>query len=441
MFDSLTKKLSSTFARLAGRDKIREGDITEAMRDVKIALLEADVALPAIRDLVARIEAKALGEKIISGVDASAQLVKIAQDELAAMLGGADAPMAESGVILMAGLNGSGKTTSAAKLALHLKKKGRRVMLASTDIYRPQAREQLGILGARIGVDVLPITSGEEPLAIVRRALLAAKNYDALILDTAGRMGVDEALMRELAAIKKLAAPVETLLAIDAMAGQDGLAVARQFSDGVGLSGAIITRIDGDARGGVALSLASIVGVPIKFLGVGERPEDLESFHPERIAGRILGMGDIVSLVEAAQEKIDEKEAARLAEKMFDGAFTFDDMLAQIRQMKKLGSPSGLLKLLPGIGGMAEKLAAAGMNDEAVRAQEAMILSMTPRERRAPDIILLGRKKRIAAGAGVSLSEVEKLLKNYYKSKAAMEKMKSMGGLSGFMEAMKNMGE
>ncbi|MDR0367454.1 MAG: signal recognition particle protein [Rickettsiales bacterium] len=440
MFDSLAKKISGALDRLAGRDKIREGDLDEALRDIKIALLEADVPLGLIAPLSARAKEKALGRKILGGVRAAQQIAKIFNDEIALMLGGDESEIVQSGVILMAGLNGGGKTTSAAKIAKMLREKhGRRVLLASLDTERPQAREQLGILARRAGVDSLDISGGESPEQIAKRALGRASGYDILILDPAGRSNADEALMRGLARIRDIARPKEVLLSIDALVGQEGGGIAKAFDGAIGLTGAIVTRMDGDARAGIALSLRAMAGVPVKFLGTGEKLDDIEPFHPDRVASRILGMGDMVSLVERAQEKIDEGEARALAEKMFSGSFTFDDMLMQIRQMKKLGSPSGLLKFMPGISGMAERLASAGFNDESVKRQEAMILSMTPSERKNPLIILAGRKRRIAAGAGVTLAEVEKLLKQFGKAKAAMESINKSGGLGGLMEMLKGM--
>jgi signal recognition particle subunit SRP54 len=445
MFESLSKKLMRAFESLGSRGKITESDVEEALREIKIALLEADVSFPLVKDLLARISEQAVGQKVIADVSPANQIVKIVNDELVRSLGPDDAGLKLDGkkpvVILMAGLNGSGKTTTSAKLAKYMKDKGLRALVASTDVYRPQAREQLAILAERAGVESLPIIENEKPLEIARRALKAAVGHDALVLDTAGRVHVDSAMMDEISAIAKIAAPVEVLLAVDALTGQDGVNVAKAFDDAIGLTGIVMTRIDGDARGGAALSMKWATEVPIKFLGSGEKLDDLEVFHPDRIASRILGMGDIVSLVETAQAKIDEGEAKALAERMFSGQFTFDDMLAQLRQMKKLGSIKGIMKFIPGISGMAEKLQAAGMNDEGVKRQEAMILSMTPKERRQPDVILAGRKKRIAAGAGVATADVEKLLKQYQKTKSAMEQMNKMGGLKGLMQMAKSMQE
>ncbi|MDR2098595.1 MAG: signal recognition particle protein [Rickettsiales bacterium] len=446
MFESLSKKLSRTFEHIMGRDKIQPSDVSAAAREIRVALLEADVALPVAKELLSRIEEQAVGQKIIESVSPAQQIVKIVNDELTRLLGEKNEGLELSGkppaAIMMVGLNGSGKTTTSAKLAKFLKEKnGKKVLLASSDVYRPQAREQLRILGERIGAGVLPIVEDEKPADIAKRAAktAAADGYDVLILDTAGRLHVDEELMSEAKAMRKILAPAEVLLAVDALTGQDGINVARAFNDALSLTGIVITRIDGDARGGSAISMRAATGVPIKFLGAGEHLDELEPFYPDRIASRILGMGDIVSLVEHAEAKIDEGEAKALAERMFSGQFTFEDMLSQFRQMKKLGSIKGIMKFIPGIGGLSEKMQAAGVNDEAVARQEAMILSMTPRERRDPSVILLGRKKRIAAGAGVSVSEVDRLLKQYQKTKAVMEQMQKMGGMKGMMEIMKGM--
>jgi len=439
MFDSLTKKLSAAFSSLAGRGKITASDLEGALREIKLALLEADVALPIVKDLLAKVGAENLGEKKIEGVKAAEQIVKAVNDELVALLKptAPPAPMENAKIIMMVGLNGGGKTTTGAKLAKLLKDKhNRRVLLASTDVYRPQAREQLAILAGRAGADSLHIED-RGPAAIAKDAIAKSKDYDVLILDTAGRMGIDEELMAELKELYKIAKPDEVLLSLDALAGQDAINVAKAFAAAVPLSGIVMTRADGDARGGAALSMKAATGTPVRFLGTGEKLEDIDEFVPERIAGRILGMGDIVSLVEKAQEKISEDEAKAMAEKMFSGSFTLDDMLSQLRSIKKLGSLGSIMKLIPGMGSMAEKLSGAGVDDNMLKRQEAMLLSMTPKERANPEIILAGRKKRIAAGAGASVADVEKLLKGYGKSKAMMAQMKGLGGLKGMMDMMK----
>lgn len=443
MFESLSKKLLKTFDAIRGKDKLSEGDVKDALREIKVALLEADVSLSVVKDLLKRIEEKAVGQKIIEDVSPANQVVKIVNDELVSMLGEKNDGFVfdkKPYVILMAGLNGSGKTTTTAKLGKFITEKyGKKVLMLSTDVYRPQAREQLSIWGERIGVDTLPIIQNETPFDIIKRAKKVFDDYDVVLVDTAGRVSIDDEMMDEISKIKKEILPSEILLCVDALVGQDGINIASAFNDVLSLTGIVMTRVDGDARGGSALSMKASIGVPVKFLGSGEKIDDLELFFPDRIASRILGMGDIVSLVEKAQEKIDEAEASRLAERMMAGQFTFEDMLAQFKQVKKMGSIAGIMKFLPGIGGLAEKLQSMGMNDGMMKRQEAIILSMTPKERRNPDIILMGRKKRIAKGAGVSVSDVEKLIRQYQKTKSMMDQMNNMGGIKGLMAMAKQM--
>ena len=443
MFESLSKKLLKTFDAIRGKDKLSEGDVKDALREIKVALLEADVSLSVVKDLLKQIEEKAVGQKIIEDVSPANQVVKIVNDELVSMLGEKNDGFVfdkKPYVILMAGLNGSGKTTTTAKLGKFITEKyGKKVLMLSTDVYRPQAREQLSIWGERIGVDTLPIIQNETPFDIIKRAKKVFDDYDVVLVDTAGRVSIDDEMMDEISKIKKEILPSEILLCVDALVGQDGINIARAFNDVLSLTGIVMTRVDGDARGGSALSMKASIGVPVKFLGSGEKIDDLELFFPDRIASRILGMGDIVSLVEKAQEKIDEAEASRLAERMMAGQFTFEDMLAQFKQVKKMGSIAGIMKFLPGVGGLAEKLQSMGMNDGMMKRQEAIILSMTPKERRNPDIILMGRKKRIAKGAGVSVSDVEKLIRQYQKTKSMMDQMNSMGGIKGLMAMAKQM--
>ncbi|MBR4317022.1 MAG: signal recognition particle protein [Alphaproteobacteria bacterium] len=443
MFESLSKKLLKTLDAIRGKDKLSEGDVKDALREIKVALLEADVSLSVVKDLLKRIEEKAVGQKIIEDVSPANQVVKIVNDELVSMLGEKNDGFVfdkKPYVILMAGLNGSGKTTTTAKLGKFITEKyGKKVLMLSTDVYRPQAREQLSIWGERIGVDTLPIIQNETPFDIIKRAKKVFDDYDVVLVDTAGRVSIDDEMMDEISKIKKEILPSEILLCVDALVGQDGINIAKAFNDVLSLTGIVMTRVDGDARGGSALSMKASIGVPVKFLGSGEKIDDLELFFPDRIASRILGMGDIVSLVEKAQEKIDEAEASRLAERMMAGQFTFEDMLAQFKQVKKMGSIAGIMKFLPGIGGLAEKLQSMGMNDGMMKRQEAIILSMTPKERRNPDIILMGRKKRIAKGAGVSVSDVEKLIRQYQKTKSMMDQMNSMGGIKGLMAMAKQM--
>ena len=443
MFESLSKKLLATFDSIRGKNKLSEADVKNALREIKIALLEADVSLFVVKDLLKKIEEKAIGQKVISDVSPANQVVKIVNDELVEMLGNKNDGLLfdkKPFIILMAGLNGSGKTTTTAKLGKFITDKyQKKVLMVSTDIYRAQAREQLQTWGQRLGIDTLSILDGEKVPQIVSRALSIANNYDVVLIDTAGRVSIDDEMMDEIEGIKKQCLPSEILLCVDALVGQDAVNIARTFNDRLHLSGIVATRIDGDARGGAILSMRASIGVPVKFMGVGEKAEDLELFFPDRIASRILGMGDIVSLVEKAQEKIDETEAKNLAERMMVGQFTFEDMLSQFRQMKKLGSIGGIMKFLPGIGGFAEKLQSMGMNDDTMKRQEAIILSMTVRERRNPDILLMGRKKRIAKGAGVSVSDVEKLIRQYQKTKQMMEQINKMCGLKGLMAMAKQM--
>ena len=371
MFETLSKKILSAIDSIRGKSIITEKDIDAAMREIKIALLEADVSLKVIKDLLSTIKEKAINQQVLKGVSAADQIVKIVNDELITMLGSENnglnidkAPF----IILMAGLNGSGKTTTSAKLAKFITNKySKTVLLASTDIYRAQARQQLELWGKRLNIDTLPIIENETPIDITKRTLSTGKNYDVIIIDTAGRIHIDESMMDEIKNIKKIATPSEILMCVDALLGQDAINIATEFNNALNLTGIIMTRMDGDARGGSALSMKSVTGVPIKFMGTGETVDDLELFHPERIASRILGMGDIVSLVEKAKDKIDEDEASKLAERIMAGKFTFEDMLSQFKQMKKLGNLGSIMKFLPMIGGFTEKLNSMGMNDETIK--------------------------------------------------------------------------
>ena len=433
MFNALTTKLSGIFSRLGSRGILKEKDIEDGLREIRLALLEADVSLPVVREFMARVKEKALGETVIKAVRPDQQLVKIVYDELVALLGAENNELnfkaVPPAVVLMVGLQGSGKTTTSAKIALKLKK-NKRVLLASLDVYRPAAQEQLAQLGAQIGVDVLPVVAGEKPLEITRRAMSVGKKglYDVLILDTAGRLQIDETLMDEVAAVKKLAQPTETLLVADALIGQEACNVAKEFNEKVGVTGLVLTRIDGSSRAGAALSMKMVSGAPLKFLGTGEKLEDIEEFHADRLAGRILDKGDVVSLVEKAVENIDREETEAMAKKMLKGKFDLDDMLNQIRQMQKLGSMSSIMGMLPGLGKYKEQIEAVNA-DSLIKKQEAIILSMTKGERRNPDIIKASRKKRIAAGAGVEVHEVNKLLKSYEQMSTMMKRMGKMGGL------------
>lgn len=448
MFDFLSRKIGAVWDALRGRKIISEDDLNAALRQIRVALLEADVNLNVAKELMNKISEKAVGENVLKSVSPTDMVIKIVNDEITAMLGEKNEELSLTGAkpvsILMLGLQGSGKTTSSAKLAYFLsKKEGKKVLLASTDIYRPAAREQLEILARQIEVTSLPIAKDEKVMEIAKRAAKIAKdeNYDVLIVDTAGRLQIDELLMNEAKELADFLKPTEKLLVVDAKLGQEGVNVAREFNEKIGVSGIIISGMDGDARGGAALSMRAVTNAPVKFLGVGEKPEALEAFYPDRLASRILGMGDIVSLVEQAQEKLDKEQTQKLAERMMEGKFDFNDMLEQFKQMKKIGSLGGILKLLPGVGGLQEKLKAAGVDDNLIKRQQAIILSMTKKERANPNLLLQSRKKRIAAGAGTSLSEVEKLIKQYEKASDAMKRMQKMGGMQAMMEQMQKEAE
>ena len=443
MFESLTDKLSGVFARITSRGVLNDKDIDEAMREIRVALLEADVALPVVKDFVARVKEEARGEKLVRSIQPGELVVKIVHDELVKLLGAEDGDLnlnvVPPAVILMAGLQGSGKTTSSAKLAKMLGK-NRKVLLASLDVYRPAAQEQLEQLARQIGGHSLPIVNGEKPLAITGRALDVAKKggFDVLILDSAGRLHIDDALMEELQAVKKLASPAETLLVADAMMGQDACNVAREFNEKLGVTGIVLTRIDGSSRAGAALSMRMIAGVPVKYLGTGEKTDEMEEFHADRIAGRILGQGDVVSLVERAIEKVDREEADKMAARMMKGKFDLEDLLSQLRQIQKLGSLGGIMGMIPGLSKFKNQIADAGIGDALIKKQEAIILSMTKAERKNPDIIKASRKKRIAAGSGVEVHDVNKLLKQYEQMASMMKKMGRGGGFGGLASMMKN---
>lgn len=443
MFDALTDKLSSAFAKITSRGVLNEKDIDEAMREIRIALLEADVSLPVVKQFIAQVKEQALGEKVVKSVQPGQMVVKIVHDELVKLLGddscGLNLNAVPPACILMVGLQGSGKTTTTAKIAAKIKKQ-KKILLASLDIYRPAAQEQLSMLAAKIGVDALPVVKGEKPEAITRRALVEGKKggYDVIILDTAGRLHIDEELMNEVINVKKIANPVETLLVADSMIGQDACNVARKFNEKVGISGIVLTRVDGSSRAGAALSMKMVANVPIKFLGTGEKIDEFEEFHPDRLAGRILGQGDVVSLVEKAIEKVDKDEAEKMAQKMMKGHFDLEDMLSQLRQVQKLGSLGGIIGMIPGLSKFKSQIEQAGVGDNLIKKQEAVILSMTRQERKNPDIIKASRKKRIAAGAGVEVHEVNKLLKSYEQMSTMMKRMGKMGGMKGLASQMMN---
>jgi signal recognition particle subunit SRP54 len=436
MFDSLSDRLSTVFDRLRGRGALSEADVRGAMREVRIALLEADVALPVVRDFVDKVTEQAVGQQVLKSVTPGQQVVKIVHDALVDMLG-ADASelhleVTPPAIVLMVGLQGSGKTTTTAKIAKRLREKGgKKVMMASLDVARPAAQEQLRVLGEKAEVATLPIVAGQQPVEIARRALQSAKlqGYDVLLLDTAGRLHVDQALMDEMKAIADVSAPAETLLVVDALTGQDAVNVARSFSDQVPLTGVVLTRLDGDARGGAALSMRAVTGKPIKFAGVGEGLDGLEAFHPDRVAGRILGMGDVVGLVERAQETIKVEEAEALARKMAKGQFDLNDLRGQLAQMQRMGGITGLAAMLPGMKKVAGAMAQSGMDNKILVHMDAMIGSMTPKERTRPELLNAKRKIRVAKGSGTTVQEVNKLLKMHQEMAGAMKKIRKMGGL------------
>lgn len=444
MFQGLSDRLSGIFDKLTKRGILTESAVDETMREIKIALLEADVSLPVVKDFIAKVREKAVGEQVVKSISPSQMVVKIVHDELVALLGTPEelkiVPNAAS-VILMVGLQGSGKTTSSGKLALRLKKNGRKVLLASLDVYRPAAQEQLAELASKNGLDVVEIIAGQKPEEITRRAMAQAKAglYDALILDTAGRLHIDVDMMAEVQKIRDVSNPTETLLVVDSMMGQDAVHVAKEFCEKIGITGTVLTRVDGDARGGAALSMRSITQKPIKFLGVGEKADALEVFDASRIADRILGMGDVVGLVETALEKVNQDEAQKTAERMMSGKFDLNDMLAQMQQINNMGDIKGVMKMIPGLSKFRDKIDAANIDNKMVLRQAAIILSMTPQERRNPDILKASRKQRIAGGSGVSVMEVNRLLKQHEQMSTVMKQFKKMGPL-GMMNMMKKMG-
>ncbi|MEK9622274.1 MAG: signal recognition particle protein [Alphaproteobacteria bacterium] len=442
MFDNLKDKLQDVFSGLAKRGALRESDVDAALREVRLALLDADVALPVVKSFIAKVREGAVGADVLKSVRPDQQVIKLVNDALVEVLGGDAAPLNIAtnppSVILMAGLQGSGKTTTAGKLALRLRTRERKkVMLASLDVTRPAAREQLRLLGEQAEVGVLPEVDRETPGQIAKRALQAAKlqAYDVLILDTAGRVSIDEALMAELRDIKKLTDPHEILLVADALTGQDAVNTAEAFHDAVGVTGIVLTRLDGDSRGGAALSMRHVTGCPIKLVGVGEKQDALEDFDPARMAGRILDMGDVVALVEKAAETIEADEAERLAKRMAKGQFDMNDFLSQIRQLQKMGGLGGLMGMLPGIGKLQKQIAAAGIDDSMIKRQEAIILSMTKKERVSVGLLNASRRKRIAAGSGTTVQDVNRLVKQYQDMSRMMKKL---GGKSG-AAAMKAM--
>jgi len=447
MFENLSERLGGVFDRLTKQGALSEDDVKTALREVRVALLEADVSLPVARDFIKAVQGKATGQSVTKSVTPGQQVVKIVHDELQHILTGDEDPGAlkidnPPAPILMVGLQGSGKTTTTAKLAKRLKEKeGKRVLMASLDVNRPAAMEQLAILGAQIGVDTLPIVKGEDPVAIAKRAKTQASlgGYDVYMLDTAGRLHIDQELIAQAAAVRDVANPRETLLVVDGLTGQDAVNVAQEFDDKIGVSGVVLTRMDGDGRGGAALSMRAITGKPIRFVGLGEKMDAIEVFEPSRIAGRILGMGDIVSLVEKAQETIEAEQAEKMMKRFQKGRFNMNDLKMQLEQMIKMGGMEGMMGMMPGMGKMQKQMEAAGMDDSILKRQIALINSMTKRERAQPELLQASRKKRIAKGAGLEVSELNKLLKQQRQMADMMKKMGKMGKGGMLKQAMKGM--
>ena len=456
MFESLQERLGSILNSLTGRGALSEADVSAALREVRRALLEADVALDVVRSFTDKVRAKAVGAEVLKSIKPGQMVVKIVHDELVDMLGSEgvaiDLNAPSPVVVMMVGLQGSGKTTTSAKIAKRLTdRQNKKILMASLDTRRPAAQEQLRQLGEQTGVATLPVVAGQSPVQIAARAVQAAKlgGHDVVILDTAGRTHIDEPLMAEMAEIRKASNPHEILLVADSLTGQDAVNLARSFDERVGITGLVLTRMDGDGRGGAALSMRAVTGKPIKLIGTGEKMDALEEFHPKRIADRILGMGDIISLVERAAETIDAEKAAAIAKKMQAGKFDLNDLAGQLEQMSKMGGMGGIMSMMPGMSGMKDKLASAGLDDKMFKRQVAIISSMTKAERRNPDILKASRKKRIAAGSGVRVEDVNRLLKMHRQMADMMKAMgkqkgggmigKMMGALGGGMGGMGGM--
>ena len=438
MFDALSDRLGNVFDRLKGKGSLSESDVNAAMREVRIALLEADVAVEVVKSFIDGVKERAVGQEVTKSVTPGQQVIKIVNDNLIEMLGKEPAWIELNAVppvpILMIGLQGSGKTTTAAKIASRLTRRDKKkVMMASLDVTRPAAREQLRVLGEQIDVSTLPMAEGETAVSIAKRAMAASRlqGYDVVILDTAGRVTVDQGLMDEIKQISEITNPAEKILVADALTGQDAVTTAKNFHQNVGVTGIVLTRMDGDSRGGAALSMRSVTGVPIKAVGTGEKLENLEDFHPERVAGRILGMGDVVSLVEKATETIEVEEAEKIALKMQKGQFDFNDMLKQLQQVSKMGGLGGVLAMLPGVGKLQKQMASAGVDDKSIARQVAIIQSMTAQERKSPKLLNASRKRRVASGSGTTAQEINRLLKQQMEMARMMKKVGKMGGLKG----------
>lgn len=432
MFDNFSSKISQIFDSISGKKFISEDDLNTTMREIRVALLEADVSLPIAKDFIARVKARAIGQQVVKSVSAGQTIVKIVHDELVTLLGSDRAEInfsARPVVIMLVGLQGAGKTTTAGKLAARLKNKNKKkVLLASLDTYRPAAQEQLEILATKVGIDSTPIVSGQDPLEITKRALKQASDLgsEIVILDTAGRTHLDDKLMDELSNIKKIANPTEILLVVDSLIGQDAINVAQNFNEKLSITGTILTRLDGDGRGGAALTMKAATNCPIKFIGTGEKLDEIEEFNPTRIASRIVGMGDVVSLVEKAQEMFDTNEMEKSSHRLKSGKFDLNDLLSQIRNMKKMGGINSIMKFMPGASKLKEHVGKINDTELEMTRQEALILSMTKKERRNPDILTSSRKRRIAQGAGSNIQEVNRLLKKY---KQIHKMMKKLGGM------------
>jgi signal recognition particle subunit SRP54 len=441
MFENLSDKLERAFKVLKGQGQITEINVAETVKEIRRALLDADVNYKTAKEFTDRVKAKALGQNVLTAVSPGQLLTKITHDELAALMGGRNAGINLSGnptVVLMSGLQGSGKTTFSGKLANYLRKKGRKVLLVAADVYRPAAIDQLETLGKQLDTEVFAQRDNKDPVSIARNAIAHAKQhgFTAVIIDTAGRLAVDEAMMAEIAAIKKAIQPQETLFVVDAMTGQDAVNTAKAFNDRLDIDGVVLTKLDGDARGGAALTIRSVVDKPIKFIGTGEKMEALDEFHPDRMAGRILGMGDVVSLVERAQEQFDEKQARELQKKIAKDQFGFDDFLEQIQQIKKMGNMKDLMGMIPGVGKALKNL---DIPDDAFKGIEAIIRSMTPAERTNPALINGSRRQRIASGSGTNVAEVNKLMKQFDETRKMMRMMGDKSKMQAMMQRMQQM--
>lgn len=434
MFESLQEKLQEAFKRLTGKGKLTEADVSEAMREVRMALLEADVNFKVVKEFVAKVKERAVGQEVLETLNPGQMVIKIVYEELTALMGGESAGLKMADrpptIIMLCGLQGAGKTTHAAKLALKLKKDGKKPLLVAADIYRPAAIKQLEVLGERVGVPVFSLGDKVSPVEIARGAFAYAAEHhrDVILVDTAGRLTIDEELMDELKQIKALLNPHEVLLVIDAMIGQDAVTTAEHFNEKLGIEGVILTKLDGDTRGGAALSVRQVTGKPIKFVGVGEKVEALEAFHPDRMASRILGMGDVLTLIERAQEQVDQKKAEEMTRKMLKAEFDFEDFLEQMHAMRRMGPLQDILKMIPGLGSQLKDI---NIDEKELKHVEAMIYSMTPKERRNPDIINVRRRERIARGAGRPIAEVHRLIKQFEQTR---KMMKQLGGMEKMMK-------